>query len=651
MMGESKYMGRDELLRMKFTGESKPISSHMQKIFDKGHATEEMARPIVEKIIEDDLYPVTGLLENSKILASFDGLTMMEDIAFEHKLYNATLAENVRNNVLEPHYYWQLEQQLLVSGAEKVIFVTSDGTEDNFESMWYESVPERRKALILGWEQFDKELDNYRIEAKKEIVVAAEQESFPLITCKVEGSTVISNLGEFIPKIKAAIDERLSVILETDQDFADTEAFVKNIKATRVKLKQEKINITNAFESYSAFVNDVEITDGILQKAESTLNSAVKTHKASKKLSIVNNAYIEFNKHLAGLSETINGVQINQVVVNFEAVMKGKRSFDKMEETVNSALANAKIEANEISIIIRKNLDSLTELAKNHKFLFSDHAALLLKDNDDLINLIKARISEHELAEVEHKRLEKEKIEAEAKIKAEHEAEEKQRKINEFNQIAQNNINHLIAIPASMVGQTSEELNKELNSMDLIEINEAEYGSLFDQANLAKAKVIVQLGEMAEKQAEIEKEAVNKLHQEQAQTPAPTANDALKEAIVEDEKPIEQRLAERFAEPELKTVREFLSAYCESEGYGTEDDSLIEALTEGNRVWNSDYMDEHRWYICNEVVNEINGVFIKYTDYIITGDNGMSDMDLSYDLDSASIVQRKERQVIEVYYE
>ena len=421
MMNDSKYMGRNELLNMKFTGESKPVSSHQQKIFDKGHATEEMARPIVEKLIGDELYPVTGLLEDSKILASFDGLTMMEDIAFEHKLYNKTLAENVKNNVLEPHYYWQLEQ-LLVSGAKKVIFVTSDGTEENFESMWYESIPKRRKALVLGWEQFEKDLANYQPEAKKEIVVAAEQESFPVIQCSVEGSTVVSNLGGFIPAIKAAIDEKLSVVLETDQDFADTEAFVKNIKLTRTKLKQEQLNITNAFESYSVFVNDVSTTDGILQQAESKLNLAVKNHKASKKLSIVNNAYKAFNEHLAKLSETINKVQINQVVVDFESVMKGRRSFEKMEEAVNAALSNAKIEANEISQVIRKNLDILTELAKDHKFLFSDHASLLLKDNDDLINLIKARISEHEEAEDERKRLEKEGIERQAKAKAEREA-------------------------------------------------------------------------------------------------------------------------------------------------------------------------------------------------------------------------------------
>mgnify|MGYP006185947583 CR=1 FL=1 len=37
----------------------------------------------------------------------------------------ADFAADVRAGDLDAHYYWQLEQQLLVSGAEKVIFVCS----------------------------------------------------------------------------------------------------------------------------------------------------------------------------------------------------------------------------------------------------------------------------------------------------------------------------------------------------------------------------------------------------------------------------------------------------------------------------------------------------------------------------------------------
>ena len=45
------------------------------------------------------------------------------------------------------------------------------------------------------------------------------------------------------------------------------------------------------------------------------------------------------------------------------------------------------------------NLTSLAELAVDHAFLFSDVQQLVTKANDDLVTLIKFRISEHQKAE------------------------------------------------------------------------------------------------------------------------------------------------------------------------------------------------------------------------------------------------------------
>jgi putative phage-type endonuclease len=426
MMGESKYKGRTALMNEK-KGVKEKVSDHLQKLFDKGHETEDKARSLLEFETAESFEPIVATLEveGLPLLASLDGISEDHKTIFEHKLWNETLAENVRNQVLEPTYYWQLEQQLLVAGAERALFVVSDGTGVNREMMYYTSQPERRSKLIAGWHEFKKDFEDHEVKAKQEVIVARKQDSFPLIQCSVEGSTVVSNLGEYIPVIQKLADEQMSLILETDQDFADKEAFNKNVKAGRATLKTQATDIEKQFESLAEFNGYVKQADTILQKLQSHGEKQVKEAKATKKLSIVNNARAEFNKHLAELSETINKVQITQIVIDFEAVMKGKRSFEKMEEAVNSELAKAKIEANEIAQVIRKNLDSLTELAKDHKFLFSDHAMLLLKDNDDLVNLIKARIAEHEQAEAERKRQEQERIEREAKEKAEREAKAK----------------------------------------------------------------------------------------------------------------------------------------------------------------------------------------------------------------------------------
>ena len=101
----------------------------------------------------------------------------------------------------------------------------------------------------------------------------------------------------------------------------------------------------------------------------------------------------------------------------------------------------------------------------------------------------------------------------------------------------------------------------------------------------------------------------------------------------------------------MKTAKQFLEECCKSKGYDTDYESLAETLTEGKTVWSDPDTDQHRWYICQDVVNEVEGVFIKFTDYIITGDNSMSDMDLKYDLDSAKIVTKKTKEVTVTFYE
>ena len=60
MLGLSKKTTRSELLHMKHTGTPKEFSDWVQKnILDYGHEVEAMARPIIEELIGEDLYPVT----------------------------------------------------------------------------------------------------------------------------------------------------------------------------------------------------------------------------------------------------------------------------------------------------------------------------------------------------------------------------------------------------------------------------------------------------------------------------------------------------------------------------------------------------------------------------------------------------------------
>ncbi|KDN94660.1 YqaJ viral recombinase family protein [Hydrogenovibrio marinus] len=176
----------------------KEVTDYQQRIFDDGHAAEEAARPIVEKIIGDELSNMTGYIETPElamnISASFDGITFDGETLFEHKIWNEKLAEMVRNNDLSPSYYWQLEQQLLVSGAKRVVFVTSDAfildeniaSRENFsfvsdeltandgssyvtvanDLLWmeYTPVPGRAEQLIEGWKNYESILAEMLVE-------------------------------------------------------------------------------------------------------------------------------------------------------------------------------------------------------------------------------------------------------------------------------------------------------------------------------------------------------------------------------------------------------------------------------------------------------------------------------------------------------
>ncbi|MGH8333688.1 MAG: YqaJ viral recombinase family protein, partial [Pseudomonas sp.] len=59
MMSASKYQTRTDLLKLKKTGIAPDVSQAQQRIFDKGHATEAMARPILE-LRTGDLYPIVA---------------------------------------------------------------------------------------------------------------------------------------------------------------------------------------------------------------------------------------------------------------------------------------------------------------------------------------------------------------------------------------------------------------------------------------------------------------------------------------------------------------------------------------------------------------------------------------------------------------
>ena len=364
------------------------------------------------------------IVDDLELLASFDGLTVDHITAWEHKDWNLTLAENVRNSVLEPMYYWQLEHQLLVSGSRHCIFTVSDGTTDNRETMEYFSLPQRREKLIAGWKQFEKDLVQHELKAKQETVTANKTETFPVITFDVKGTEITTNITECLELVKSRSEIEINRTLETDQDFADKDAFNKATKKARSDLKTLAQDVQNKFVSYSEFAAHAKEIDAVLQKMQSHGEKQVKTAKEEKKSKIKANAIAQLKTFFSELSSKIQNIQIH-IDVDFDVVMKNKRTIESLQNSVDTELSRVKVEACMISDTVSNNLDLLAKLASEYQFLFNDYQSLVFADESAFEAIIKVRISEHK--EAETKRLEHEReqirIDEERKAKAKLEAE------------------------------------------------------------------------------------------------------------------------------------------------------------------------------------------------------------------------------------
>lgn len=434
MMNCSTYKSRKQLLHEKKTGKVEEVSPAKQAIFDKGHAAEESARTIFEMDMLEDFPPAvcTEEIEGLLLLASLDGMADPATALLEHKLWNETLAANVSNEVLEPMYFWQLEHQLLVTGAECVYFVCSDGTADNWMQMEYSSVPERRDELIAGWKQFEKDLDEYQPEAKVEAVVGEEVESFPLITYQVEGSAIVSNIKEALPKIMARAKQEMERVLDTDQDFADKDKLNKATKEARAKLKDIVNNVQGEFVSFKEFADTALKVDEILQKMQSHGERQVKEAKEAKKRSIVDIVSKKLSDHISACNMKIKPLRIDGGIMNicpdFIGSMKNKRTIESLQNAVDGVLASMKIEIDQVMARVVPNQIYLQEHATEYAFLFADTQNIINQETEPFQAIVKSRIADHK--DAEEKRLEAERVrireEEEAKVKrdSERQAEE-----------------------------------------------------------------------------------------------------------------------------------------------------------------------------------------------------------------------------------
>lgn len=403
-LGLSKHTSRAELLRQKATGIAPDVSPEQRRLFDRGHAVEAASRPLAEAIVGEELAPIVGTLDldGLPLLASYDGIDMMGEVIWENKLLNQSLVQQIEAGDLEPHYHFQLEHQLLVSGASRALFTTSDGTGDGTHHLWYTSRPERRAALIAGWHQFKIDLAAYVPEDHPAPVTAAPIESLPAVVVQVNGAlTIAGNLPAFGQALRDFI-ARIPAKPATDQQFADADAACKALKKAEDALDQAEDGALAQISDVELMRRTVADLKALARSTRLATEKMVKAEKDNRRAEKVMAARSEFDKHVARLQLDIKGVRLIVPAPDFGGAIKGLSSLASIDEKLTAALIAGKAEANTIVGRITNNLRTLDSVPA-YAYLFADRQELAYKDAEVLELLMQKRV-DAEQARIEAER-------------------------------------------------------------------------------------------------------------------------------------------------------------------------------------------------------------------------------------------------------
>lgn len=261
VMGMSAYISRSELIKQKVTGIASEIDAQTQRRFDAGHEFEAIARPWAEEIIESDLYPVVlaGKTDGLSLSASLDGLTMTSDISWEHKTGRADLLASLEQGVIPDEYHPQMEMGLMLSGAEKCLFMASSGDKDAMRWVWYLPNLELRAKIIPTWTQFAIDLAAYVPVEPVAKPVGRSPETLPALHIEVTGMVTASNLAEYKAHALAVFGS-INRELVTDQDFSSAESTVKwcsDIEARVEAAKQHALGQTASIDTLFRALDEI----------------------------------------------------------------------------------------------------------------------------------------------------------------------------------------------------------------------------------------------------------------------------------------------------------------------------------------------------------------------------------------------------------
>ena len=424
MLGISPYKTRAALLAEKATGIRPEPDAAALRRFAEGHRIEALARPLAEKELAEELYPVTG--SNGKMAASFDGLTMCEDVVWEHKTLNQSLREvmtsEATGQALPEHYRAQLEQQLLVAGAPRALFTASQWAGDelvDIRHVWYSSDPVMRGRILAGWEQFEADLANWQPPAPATTAQPAPVESLPAVTVSVSGSLVVTgNLAAFGEALREFVG-RIPTQPATDNDFAACEAACKTLNKAEAALTAAEDNALAQMSDVEQMRRTVADLKNLARATRLATEKLVKAEKDARRAERVMKARAAWQACHDQLAQDLQGLRLDVPAPDFGETIKGLSSLESIDNKLTATVLAGQADLNARAHHIRHSLQMLADVPEACRMLLADRQELALKDHEALRLIIDERIRQHQQAEAARLEAERERIRAEEQAKAE----------------------------------------------------------------------------------------------------------------------------------------------------------------------------------------------------------------------------------------
>lgn len=515
MMGVSPYKSRAELLREMHTGVVDEVDAGTQARFDNGHRAEALARPLAEEFIGAELYPVTG--SAGRLSASFDGLTLDESEGFEHKALNNEIRKAFASmsDVYDPdacrhlpiYHRIQMEQQLLISGAQRILFMASQWNGEELveeQHCWYYPDAELRTQIVAGWKQFAKDAEAYKLPAAAAPAPAGKApETLPALLIEVTGQVTASNLVEFKKTALAAISS-VNRDLKTDQDFADAAKSVKWCAEIEERLQAAKQHALSQTATIDALFRTMDEISAEARRVRLDLDKLVTRRKTEVKEEAVVAARSALLAHYQALNVEISPAVLQLPIVDFAGAIKGLRSFDSMQDALDTLVAKSKIDADTAARRVRTNQAAFKEQAKSFEFLFADLGQLVHKAPEDFAMVLRARIAEHKQAEADRVEHERQRLRAEEEARQTAQRQRDERLAAERKARIDMRMQQLEDALTAAGNDSSAQIDAKRMAIKANEPSEDLYGERLAEAVALRTKVLIALGE--QHQAAVQRE-------------------------------------------------------------------------------------------------------------------------------------------------